>query len=321
MPEYDHSIYDRDWMGYPPHRQAEILIKELELYGDPVALGWFPDNALPPTLEDYIYTGPLKLVHCQYMVRARFRRETYVLDRTEARPDPPVCNGDGYVGITPIIEGTESGAWNARTNPASGSPAEPRIYGSMAASMRNLTNDYTVIPNVYRYLAIAPLGDCPFDPDIVVLFGNPKQAMYASRALQWYSGVTPKSLTGPGTCSSSWASAYMSGEPRYTLGCFGVFSVMAMNPNHLALSVPSEMMPQMVNTLENWAKKGRPLFYEEPYDEDREYVKAPKESDYIKGEYLKDNYVGFDERLSEPYKTWAVRRREKGLHVPGIFHG
>jgi hypothetical protein len=38
MTNYDHSIYDRDWMGYPPQRQAEVLIKALELYGDPVAL-------------------------------------------------------------------------------------------------------------------------------------------------------------------------------------------------------------------------------------------------------------------------------------------
>jgi uncharacterized protein (DUF169 family) len=315
MAGYDHSIYDRDWLGYPLGRQAEVLIRELQLYGDPVALAWFPDGTLPPGLEEHVYTGPLRLVHCQFMVRARFRGETYVLDGTGARPDPPVCNGDGYVGLAPIIEGTDSGAWNARTNPASGSPAELRIYGSMAASMRNLANDYTVIPNVYRYLAIAPLSDCPFDPDIVVLFGNPKQAMYASRALQWYSGVTPKSLTGPGTCSSSWAAAYMSGEPRYTLGCFGVFSIMAMNPNHVALSIPSEMMPQMVNTLENWAKKGKPLFHEEPHDEEREYVKARMDSEYTKGDYLKESYVSFDERLPEPYKTWAKRRKEKEINV------
>lgn len=321
MAEYNWSIYDRDWMGYPPERQAEILIKELELYGDPVALAWFPDKTLPPNLEKYIYKGPLKLVHCQFMFRARFRRETYILDGTKARPDPPVCNGDGYVGLAHIIEGTESGAWNSRTNPDSGAPAEPRIYGTMVAAMRNLTNDYTIIPNEYRYLAIAPLGNCPFDPDVVVLFGNPRQMMYASRVLQWYNGVTPKSLTGPGTCSSSWAAAYMSGEPRYTLGCFGVFSITAMNPNHLALSIPSEMMSQMANTLENWGKRGRPLFYEEPHDEEREYILAPEDAEYTKGDYLKEDYVSFKERMQKTYKDWKERRKEKGLHVPPRKHG
>ncbi|MCW4048470.1 MAG: hypothetical protein NWE89_01905 [Candidatus Bathyarchaeota archaeon] len=48
-------------------------------------------------------------------------------------------------------------------------------------------------------------------------------------------------------------------------GGFRVFSVMAVNPNHVALSVPSEMMPQMTNTLENWVKRGKVLFNEKAF--------------------------------------------------------
>ena len=40
MVEYDWSTYDRDWQGCPPEKQGEILVKELQLYGDPVALAW-----------------------------------------------------------------------------------------------------------------------------------------------------------------------------------------------------------------------------------------------------------------------------------------
>jgi uncharacterized protein (DUF169 family) len=311
-------------MGYPLSRQAEILIETLELYGDPVGMAWYPEGTLPPKLTESIYDGPLRLMHCQFMMRSRFRLETYIFDGTKARPEleeAPVCNGDGYVGLAPIIKGTEHGAWNSMTNPSSGQPATQRIYGTKAASIRNLANDYTIIPNVYRYLAIAPLSDCPFDPDIVVLFGNPKQMMYASRALQWYSGITPKSRTGPGTCSSSWSEAYMTGEPRYTLGCFGVFSVMAMNANHIALSIPSEMMPQMVNVLEQWVERGRPLFSEEPPDEEREYVLAPMDAEYVKAEMFEPDYVSWKERLDEPYKSWAERRKDKGLPIPVKKHG
>ena len=324
MTNFDWHVYDRDWMGYPPSRQAELLINTLELYGDPVAMAWYPDGTLPPNLTKDIYDGSLRLMHCQYMMRSRFRLETYVLDSTRARPEldkAPVCNGDGYVGLTSIIEGTEHGAWNSMTKPKSGQLATPRIYGTKVASIRNLSNDYTIIPNVYRYLGISPLSDCPFDPDIVVLFGNPKQMLYASRALQWYSGITPKSRTGPGTCSSSWAEAYMTGEPRYTIGCFGVFSVMALNPNHIALSIPSEMIPQMVNVLEQWVKRGRPLFNEQPPDENREYILAPKDAEYIKADLYKSNYVSWKERLPEPYKSWTERRKEKGLPVPEEKHG
>ncbi len=316
MVEYDWSIYDRDWQGYPPDKQGEILVKELQLYGDPVALAWWPPKTMPPRLEKYVYRGPLKLVHCQFMMRARFRRETYILDGVKSRPDRPVCNGDAYVGLTPVFDDLMTGAWSARTNPDSGDPAVPRIYGTPVAARRNLLHDYSIVPPNVRYLGIAPLSECPFDPDVVVLFGNARQMTYAARVLQWWSGKTPKSLTGPGTCSSSWAAAYLSGEARYTLGCFGVFSIMGMNPNHISLSIPAEMMPSFCNVLELWRERGRELFYEAPPDEEREYVKAPYGETYTKGDYLKTDYISWDERLEELYVGWAGRRRRKGLYVP-----
>jgi uncharacterized protein (DUF169 family) len=314
--EYDWSVYDRDWLGYPPKKQGEILIRELRLYGDPVALAWWPDELMPPRFEEYGYEGPLRLVHCQFMMRARYRGEIYVLDGIKSRPDPPVCNGDAYVGLTTVSDDLMTGAWSARTNPESGQPAAPRIYGTPVAARRNLLHDYTIVPPNVRYLGIAPLSECPFDPDVVVLFGNPRQMMYVCRALQWWSGITPKSLTGPGTCSSSWAAAYISGEPRYTLGCFGVFSIMGMNPNYVSLSVPSEMMPTLCSILELWRERGRELFYEAPPDEAREFIKAPYGAEYTKEDFLKPGYVSWDERLEKPYETWAEMRRRKGFYVP-----
>jgi uncharacterized protein (DUF169 family) len=316
MGEYDWSVYDRDWLGYPPKKQGEILIRELRLQGDPVALVWWPDKLMPPQLEEHIYRGPLRLVHCQFMMRARWRGETYVLDGISSRPDPPVCNGDAYVGLTEVSDDLMTGAWSARTKPESGQPAVPRIYGTPVAARRNLIHDYTMVPPNVSHLGVAPLSDCPFDPDVVVLFGNPKQMTYASRALQWHSGITPKSLTGPGTCSSSWAAAYIDGEPRYTLGCFGVFSIMGMNANHVSLSIPSEMIPSMCSVLEQWRERGRPLFYEAPPDEAREFIKAPYDGEYTKEDFLKPGYTSWDERLEEPYESWAQRRKRKGLYVP-----
>ena len=316
MVEYDWSVYDRDWLGYPPSRQAEIVIEELRLHGDPVALAWWPEGTMDPKLQEHIYNGPLRLVHCQFMMRARFRGETYILDGTSVRPPPPVCAGDAYAGLDDVASDIRSGSWSTRTNPKTGAKAEPRIYGSIGAARRNLDHDYSMIQPKVRHLGIAPLSDCPFDPDVVVLFGNPKQMTYASRALQWHSGITPKSLTGPGTCSSSWAAAYTSGEPRYTLGCFGVFSIMGMNPNQVSLSIPSEMMPAMCSVLKGWREKGRHLFYEPKPDEAREHVLAPDDESYVKDEEHKPGYVPWIRRLKEPYVTWAERRRIKGLSVP-----
>jgi len=310
MDEYDWSIYDRKWYGYPPKKQGEILVDELKLNGDAVALAWWPEKTMPPRLEEHIYTGPLRLVHCQFMQRARFRGETYILDGVRSRPDPPVCNGDAYMGLAPVFENLLSGAGHTRPDPESGAPARLGIYGSPAASRRNLIHDYSIIPPDIKYMGIAPLRDCPFDSDVVVIIGTPYQTTMACRALEYYSGLTPKSETGPGTCSSSWAAAFLKGEARYTLGCHGVFGTMGIARDEICLSVPGELVPALCQNLELWRERGKKMFQESPPNEGREFMKAPYDAEYTKDDYKKPGYVSWDERLGEPYVSWKEREED-----------
>ena len=160
------------------------------------------------------------------------------------------------------------------------------------------------------------MSDCPFDPDVVVIIGDPRQTTMACRALEYYSGLTPKSETGPGTCSSSWAAAFLKGEARYTLGCHGVFGTMGIDPNEICLSIPSELVPALCQNLELWRERGKLMFQEAPPNEEREYIKAPYDGEYTKGDYQEPGFVSWDRRLDSPYLGWAERRRGKGLYVP-----
>ena len=310
MSDYDWTVYDRKWLGYPPKKQGETLIQELELYGDPIALAWWPHKTMPTRLEEHIYRGPVKLMHCQFMQRARFRGETYILDGIKSRPDPPVCNGDAYMGLCEVFPNLLSGAGHTRPDPKK-YEASLGIYGTPAASRRNLIHDYSIIPPDIQYMGIAPLSDCPFDPDVVVIIGNPRQTTMACRALEYYSGLTPKSETGPGTCSSSWAAAFLKGEARYTLGCHGVFGTMGVDPNEICLSIPSEQMPQLCETLELWRERGKLMYNEAPPNEEREFVKASQDQPYIKGDYLKPGY-----KPVKDYVGWVDRRKKQGKWVP-----
>ena len=183
MSTFNWDIYDRKWLGYPPQKQGEILIKELELYGDAIALAWWPENTMPPKLNKHIYQGPLRLMHCQFMQRVRFRDEVIILDGIKSRPEPPVCNGDAYMGLTEVFPNLMSGVGHTRANPDTEEAAWLGIYGTPAASRRNLLHDYSIIPPDIQYMGIAPLSQCPFDPDVVVIIGNPRQTTMAARAL------------------------------------------------------------------------------------------------------------------------------------------
>jgi uncharacterized protein (DUF169 family) len=311
--DYNWSIYEKDWHGYNPSMMGELLIRELHLQGDPVALAWWPQNSLPGNLEKHIYRGPLKLLHCQFMQRARFRGETYILDGATSRPPPPVCNGDAYQGLAPIFTNLTPGVTNSRS--PQGAEANLQIYGSPIASRRDLREAYSIIPPDIKHLGIAPLSECPFDPDVIVLIGNARQLTMAARALMYFSGKALHGLTGPGTCSSSWAAAYLKGEPRFTLGCHGVFGSMGLDPDELTLSVPGELMPTLCQNLELWRDRGKNMFQEDPPNEKREFVKVPLDTVFVKGDEKKSGYVSFDDSGSV-YESWAERRMSRGLPVP-----
>ena len=280
MTNYDWSIYAREWYDWPPKKQGEFLIKELKLHGDPVALAWFPATSLPPKLEKYIYRGKLKLVHCQFMQRTRFRSETYILEEAKSRPDPPVCNGDAYVGLTTVDDRLMVGLKHTRTDSSFGKPAQLGIFGSPIASRRSLRNHYWIVTHGIKYFAISPLSDCPFDPDVVTIIGEPRQTTMACRALQYFTGKAVIGETGPGTCSSSWVAAYLSGEAHYTLGCHGAFRTMGIAPTEICLSIPSEQIPMLCQVLDLWRKRGKLMFQEDPPNEQREFIKAPYDGTY-----------------------------------------
>ncbi|MBS7619338.1 DUF169 domain-containing protein [Candidatus Bathyarchaeota archaeon] len=286
------------------------MIEELKLYGDPIALSWFPEGSMPSYLEKYIYKGDLKLVHCQFMQRARFRKEVYILDGIYSRPDPPVCNGDAYIGLTDVEDRLIAGLTHSRTDPSSGSEARLGIFGSPTASIRSLNQSYWIVPPIIKYFGIAPLSECPFDPDVVTIIGNPRQLTMACRALMYFTGKGVEGETGPGTCSSSWVAAYLSGEPHYTLGCHGVFGTMGVDPTEICLSIPSEQVPTLCQVLELWKERGKKMFTEAPPNELREYIKAPYEGPFKKDDDLKPGYIPWEKRLETPYKSWKDRQKE-----------
>ena len=314
MSDYDWSIYDRDWGEWPPKRQGEHLVEELELYGDAIALAWFPPNTLSPRLEEFIYEDELKMVHCQFMQRARFRGETYILDGIKSRPGPPVCNGDAYVGLTDVDERLLPGLTHSRTDPSKGGPPRLGIFGSPAASRRSLRNHYWIVPSDIKYLAIAPLSDCPFDPDVVTIVATPRQATMACRALQYHTGEAAIGETGPGTCSSSWVAAYLSGKPRYTLGCHGVFGTMGIDPTEICLSIPGEQVPTLCGVLELWRRRGKLMFREAPPNEERDYIRAQYDRPHIATARI-DFETGSEKPLAHgdvaAYIPWASRKKKK----------
>lgn len=319
--DYGWEIYERKWYDWPLKKMGEFLIKELKLYGNPIAFAWFPTSgSMPPHLDEYIYKGNLHLTHCQFMQRARFRDEIYILDSEARAGMPGTCAGDSYVGLMSREEYLDGrlmmGLSHTRTDPSLGVKARLGIFGSPVASRRAEYRDYHIVPPPVRYLAIAPLNNCPFDPDVITMVGNPRQLTMAARALMYFTGKSIHGNCGPATCSESWAAAYITGEPHFIIGSHGAFGSVGLDPCEFTLSVPSEQGRTLCEVLELWHERGKLMFQESPPNEEREFIKAPHDGEYSSGDYRKPDYKPWNKRLTTPYKNWMERRREKGLYVP-----
>jgi len=242
------------------------------------------------------------------MQRSRFRREIYILDGINNRPAQLVCDGDAYAGLTTLDERLLGGLKQSRTDPSTGQKANLGIFGNPDASRRILRQYYWIIPNDVRYLAIAPLSNCPFDPDVVTMIGNPRQTTMACRALQYFNGKAVLGETGPGTCSSSWVAAYLSGDAHYTLGCHGAFGIMGIASNEICLSIPGELMPILCQNLMIWKERGKEIFQETSHNEERTFIQAPYEGPYASYMSIEnDTEIAEYDKLDNPYITWSER--------------
>lgn len=261
----EHKPRYRDW---PPDRMAKMLKEILKLKGDPIAITW----SMEPPYGTNPYTGSLRLAHCQFMQRSRFLGETFALSIENLYQE---CSGYFYIGLGNPPPNLKTGYLHYR------SEGKPNIFGSPGISRRSLLKYYVVETNTVKYFSCAPLSKCTFDPDVVTIVAEPRTCTYAVRAAIYYRGGNVSGGTGPATCSSSWVAAYLTGEIKYTLGCFGLFGKAGIGPSEICLSFPYEWLHETCMNLEKWKEIGIPMFYELPPNEERPWMKVPYEGPYI----------------------------------------
>jgi uncharacterized protein (DUF169 family) len=120
-----------------------------------------------------------------------------------------------------------------------------------------------------KYIIHSPIDKLTYDPDVLVITANTKQAEIILRASSYSDG---KMWNAKGStclaCAWIYAHAYMSGELNYSISGLG-FSMKARQvlPDGLIIiSIPSEMIPMIIDNLKemewepHWFKLGRDGF-------------------------------------------------------------
>jgi uncharacterized protein (DUF169 family) len=118
---------------------------------------------------------------------------------------------------------------------------------------------YPLIPPA-EATVLAPLASKKFDPDVILIYGNPAQMMLLMNGLQFKDYERFQfSFIGEGSCADGLAQCYLTGKPALAIPCMGERAFGNVSEDELVMALPPGMMAKAVAGLQ--ALKARGIGY------------------------------------------------------------
>jgi len=109
----------------------------------------------------------------------------------------------------------------------------------------------------YEAVAMAPLVYDPFEPDIVLIYGNPAQMILLINALQFENyEVMQFHCVGESSCSDAIARCYLTGKPSLSIHCYGERRYGHAQDDELVMALPADYMEKALRGLEVLYRRG-----------------------------------------------------------------
>jgi len=106
-------------------------------------------------------------------------------------------------------------------------------------------------------VALSPLTRNLFDPDVVLIYGNPAQIMFIMNGLQKEKHQRFQFFfVGEGSCSDHLAQCYNSKEPAFTVPCYGERSLGQVTDDEVVIALPPETVETSISGMKKLAKFG-----------------------------------------------------------------
>jgi uncharacterized protein (DUF169 family) len=116
------------------------------------------------------------------------------------------------------------------------------------------------LPRKSAGVVYGPLQDFPIEPDAILLWLTPRQAMLiseASGACNW-TGATPAATLGRPACAAI-PTAASRGAMTTSLGCIGMRTYTEIADDHMLAVVPASAVPQLAATLNDIVAANRAM--------------------------------------------------------------
>ena len=113
-------------------------------------------------------------------------------------------------------------------------------------------------------IVLAPLAAGKFDPDVILIYGNPAQMMLLMNALQFKDYERFQFFfIGEGACADSLAQCYTTGKPALAIPCMGERAFGTVTEDEMLMALPPGMMAKAVEGLKALRERriGYPIMY------------------------------------------------------------
>jgi len=123
--------------------------------------------------------------------------------------------------------------------------------------------EYPLVPPG-EAVVVAPLAAGKFEPDVILIYGNPAQMMLLMNALQFKDYERFQFFfIGEGSCADGLAQCYTTGKPALAIPCLGERAFGAVTDDELVMALPPAMMAKAVEGLQVLKERGigYPIMY------------------------------------------------------------
>jgi uncharacterized protein (DUF169 family) len=226
----------------PPHAEiAQRFTELLRMTSPPVAVLF---TATPPA---DVPKANENLKSCMFLDTARYAGRVFW---TDAGNHGSCRGGRHYVGLGEMPEVLRSGQIPSGDYPAQG----VAVFGNPGAFHATFP-DYAVMPEGrVSVIAYGPLGLVPWSGDegdgVVLFFLTAAAGMVMARAAMYETGGAIQGPLGPPTCSMAMVRPALTGQPTYTLGCFGFREFVGIRTDEVLFGLPMAKLGETLANLE-----------------------------------------------------------------------
>jgi uncharacterized protein (DUF169 family) len=106
-------------------------------------------------------------------------------------------------------------------------------------------------------VVLAPLAAEKFEPDVILIYGNPAQMMLLMNGLQFKDYERFQFFfIGEGSCADGLAQCYTTGKPALAIPCLGERAFGTVTDDEMVMALPPKMLAKAVEGLEELKARG-----------------------------------------------------------------